>query len=89
MRFNFVVDEFSDYTRILFLLCCVWSERNNEADVHQMAAQEQKIFAYETLTAATKNFSAIHKLGEGGFGPVYKVNSKLITNFLICFVLGC
>ncbi|KAG5029317.1 hypothetical protein AAZX31_05G128800 [Glycine max] len=47
-------------------------ERNNEADVHQMAAQEQKIFAYETLTAATKNFSAIHKLGEGGFGPVYK-----------------
>ncbi|XP_029128530.1 putative cysteine-rich receptor-like protein kinase 35 isoform X2 [Cajanus cajan] len=37
-----------------------------------MAAQEQKIFAYETLAAATKNFSAIHKLGEGGFGPVYK-----------------
>ncbi|KAL5175160.1 Cysteine-rich receptor-like protein kinase 10 [Glycine soja] len=47
-------------------------ERNNEADIQQMAAQEQKIFAYETLAAATKNFSAIHKLGEGGFGPVYK-----------------
>lgn len=89
MCFNFVVDEFSDYTRILFLLCRVLSERNNEADIQQMAAQEQKIFAYETLAAATKNFSAIHKLGEGGFGPVYKVNSKLITNFLICFVLGC
>jgi len=38
-----------------------------------MAAQEQKIFAYETLAAVTKNFSNIHKLGEGGFGPVYKV----------------
>ncbi|XP_027922185.1 cysteine-rich receptor-like protein kinase 10 isoform X2 [Vigna unguiculata] len=37
-----------------------------------MAAQEQKIFAYETLAAVTKNFSNIHKLGEGGFGPVYK-----------------
>ena len=89
MRFNFVVDEFSDYTRILFLLCRVLSERNNEADIQQMAAQEQKIFAYETLAAATKNFSAIHKLGEGGFGPVYKVNSKLITIFVICFILCC
>ncbi|KAK7399912.1 hypothetical protein VNO78_11108 [Psophocarpus tetragonolobus] len=47
-------------------------EQNNEADIQQMAAQEQKIFAYETLAAATKNFNAIHKLGEGGFGPVYK-----------------
>lgn len=47
-------------------------ERDNEADIQKMAAQEQKIFAYETLAAATKNFSAIHKLGEGGFGPVYK-----------------
>ncbi|KAL2343532.1 hypothetical protein Fmac_004817 [Flemingia macrophylla] len=45
---------------------------NNEADIQKMAAQEQKIFAYETLAAATKNFSPIYKLGEGGFGPVYK-----------------
>ncbi|KAK7260583.1 hypothetical protein RIF29_26751 [Crotalaria pallida] len=48
------------------------SEQNNEADLQRMAAQEQKIFAYETLVAATKNFNPIHKLGEGGFGPVYK-----------------
>ena len=44
-----------------------------------MAAQEQKVFAYETLVAATKNFSAINKLGQGGFGPVYKVRS--MSNF--------
>ncbi|XP_019445853.1 PREDICTED: putative cysteine-rich receptor-like protein kinase 35 isoform X1 [Lupinus angustifolius] len=48
------------------------SEQNNEADLQRMAAQEQKIFSYETLVAATKNFNPIHKLGEGGFGPVYK-----------------
>ncbi|KOM40157.1 hypothetical protein LR48_Vigan04g035500 [Vigna angularis] len=30
-----------------------------------MATQEQKIFAYETLASVTKNFSDIHKLGEG------------------------
>jgi len=57
----------------VFLLCCVWSERNDEADIQKMAAQEQKMFPYETLAAVTKNFSDIHKLGEGGFGPVYKV----------------
>lgn len=63
----------SDFTRILFLLCCVWSEGSDEADIQKMAAQEQKTFAYETLASVTKNFSDIHKLGEGGFGPVYKV----------------
>ncbi|KAL1366545.1 putative receptor-like protein kinase At4g00960 [Arachis ipaensis] len=47
-------------------------ERSNEAEIKQMAAQEQKVFSYETLVAATKNFSALNKLGEGGFGPVYK-----------------
>lgn len=55
------------------MLCCVWSEGSDEADIQKMAAQEQKTFAYETLASVTKNFSDIHKLGEGGFGPVYKV----------------
>ncbi|CAJ2677688.1 unnamed protein product [Trifolium pratense] len=52
------------------------TERNNEADLQRMASQEQKIFSYETLVSATKNFNAVHKLGEGGFGPVFK--GKLI-----------
>lgn len=51
-----------------------------------MAAQEQKIFAYEALVAATKNFNASNKLGEGGFGPVYKVQS--MRNFVNSFVFG-
>jgi hypothetical protein len=66
-------------------LCCeffVLSERNNEVDLQRMASQEQKIFSYETLVSATKNFNAIHKLGEGGFGPVFKVKIKLIINFI-------
>ncbi|CAA2993777.1 receptor-like serine threonine- kinase SD1-8 isoform X1 [Olea europaea subsp. europaea] len=29
-------------------------------------------FSWESIIAATKNFSDIHKLGRGGFGPVYK-----------------
>jgi len=56
-------------------------------------------FKYKDLKAATKNFSADNKLGEGGFGAVYKVNlcccsftilrwkacSKTITIVCLCF----
>ncbi|XP_041015543.1 G-type lectin S-receptor-like serine/threonine-protein kinase B120 [Juglans microcarpa x Juglans regia] len=32
-------------------------------------------FSYESVSAATNNFSNVNKLGEGGFGPVYKGKS--------------
>ncbi|KAI7732790.1 hypothetical protein M8C21_003296, partial [Ambrosia artemisiifolia] len=34
---------------------------------------ELPVFGLSTLLKATNNFSLINKLGEGGFGPVYKV----------------
>ncbi|BAT73927.1 Cold-responsive protein [Vigna angularis] len=34
-------------------------------------------YKYNDLKAGTKNFSAENKLGEGGFGAVYKVNFML------------
>lgn len=34
-------------------------------------------FDVETIQAATGNFSAHSKIGQGGFGPVYMVNRKL------------
>ncbi|KAL1834368.1 hypothetical protein ACET3Z_004019 [Daucus carota] len=33
---------------------------------------ELKFFSFTSIVAATGNFSPINKLGEGGFGPVYK-----------------
>ncbi|KAG6651692.1 hypothetical protein CIPAW_06G130400 [Carya illinoinensis] len=33
---------------------------------------ELPLFSYESVSAATNNFSTANKLGEGGFGPVYK-----------------
>lgn len=36
-------------------------------------APDLKIFSCGAIEAATDNFSSKNKLGEGGFGPVYKV----------------
>nr|XP_011459977.1 PREDICTED: cysteine-rich receptor-like protein kinase 7 isoform X2 [Fragaria vesca subsp. vesca] len=35
-------------------------------------APNLQVFSYATIKAATNNFSSKNKLGEGGFGPVYK-----------------
>lgn len=35
---------------------------------------ELPLFELDTIATVTNNFSVNNKLGEGGFGPVYKVN---------------
>ncbi|KAM5566835.1 cysteine-rich receptor-like protein kinase 10 [Rosa sericea] len=45
---------------------------HNEEDLEKIAQQEQKVFTFETLVAATKDFHPNNKLGQGGFGPVFK-----------------
>lgn len=35
------------------------------------------LFALATISAATNNFSDENMIGEGGFGPVYKVRRHL------------
>ena len=34
------------------------------------------VYTVSSITDATQSFSIENKLGEGGFGPVYKVNMK-------------
>jgi hypothetical protein len=38
-------------------------------------------FDLESILAATNNFSDANKLGEGGYGPVYKVISTTLFGF--------
>lgn len=42
-------------------------------DESQKGDLELPVFGLSTIATATNNFSEKNKLGEGGFGPVYKV----------------
>lgn len=43
--------------------------------------QECPLVSFDTIVSATGNFSRSNLLGEGGFGPVYKVGS--VANHLL------
>jgi hypothetical protein len=42
---------------------------------------EFSIYDFDQVADATDNFDDQHKLGQGGFGPVYKVSSIYCRNF--------
>ncbi|OAY81561.1 Cysteine-rich receptor-like protein kinase 25 [Ananas comosus] len=44
----------------------------NGGDDQEIRSAESLLFDLATIRAATSNFSEANKLGEGGFGPVYK-----------------
>lgn len=48
----------------------VFDNKVKEADAHDMP-----LIDLEQVNVATKGFSVDNKIGEGGFGPVYKVIS--------------
>ncbi|XP_071735581.1 cysteine-rich receptor-like protein kinase 43 [Rutidosis leptorrhynchoides] len=48
------------------------SKESQDDELEQIAAQEQKIFKFQTLVSATKSFHPDNKLGQGGYGPVFK-----------------
>ena len=37
-------------------------------------------FSYSELRTATEDFNLANKLGEGGFGPLYKVTLTLLSD---------
>jgi hypothetical protein len=43
---------------------------------------ELPLFSYESVSTAANNFLAVNKIGEGAYGPVYKVRYILLMNLL-------
>ena len=52
---------------------------NNNLNTREKNA-ELPLFSYESVSAATNNFLVVNKLGEGGYGPVYKVRYIFMVN---------
>ncbi|XP_074574564.1 receptor-like serine/threonine-protein kinase SD1-8 [Curcuma longa] len=62
---------------ILFLACVAYFIWRKKRSLHRTENEEEKnlelpLFDLSTIRDATNNFSVDNKLGEGGFGPVYK-----------------
>lgn len=52
---------------------------SDEADINsEIKPTESLQFEFETVRLATDNFSYANKLGQGGFGTVYKVTFLLL-----------
>lgn len=57
---------------------CLWrriasqSEGTLESTISQVQLQDLPLFNFRELVIATNNFDSFNKLGQGGFGPVYK-----------------
>ena len=63
----------------MFLLTA--NQPENQVTISKVESQEDlefPLFEFATIQAATNNFSAANKIGEGGFGPVYKVEIYLL-----------
>jgi hypothetical protein len=53
-------------------------EDKHEDNVNQVKLQELSLFNLQELASATNNFHQSNKLGQGGFGPVYRVMVVLV-----------
>ncbi|PON86655.1 S-locus glycoprotein [Trema orientale] len=64
---------------ILTFGCIIWKRETNKRERLESKKEDidLPIFDFATIAAATNNFSNTSMLGEGGFGPVYKVETLL------------
>lgn len=70
------------YAKLVFVYSSAgMSLAEQDLDRHSRALSEDvdlPIFDLETVVKATDNFSLANKIGEGGFGPVYKVHINML-----------
>ena len=59
--------------KMVHLATCSRSSAMEDFEVDLKKGNGLKLFNYTSVMAATSGFSSENMLGEGGFGPVYKV----------------
>ena len=83
-KLNLIVLHF-DYIHSIYekLTCSSWllCEANNGAyedeDEDEITIVESLQFNFDTIRVATSHFSDSNKLGQGGFGVVYRVRANI------------
>ena len=56
----------------------VVSSPRSVLDMYKEKEHNLRVFSFEELREATKNFNRLLKIGEGGFGSVYKGSIRLV-----------
>jgi len=69
------------FLKIIKRFGTVLAEGEGAISLSATITNPELIFDYETLRGATSNFQAERKLGEGGFGSVFKVSVSYYTQF--------
>ena len=62
-----------DNVELLLLQLSTNDDATNVIELSRKKDHELPLLSFSCIAAATDNFSAANKLGEGRFGPVYKV----------------
>ena len=83
--FRFIVEETQNRDDEYFLELMASESFKGASNIERNGRKgsDLMVFSFATIVAATNNFASENKLGEGGFGPVYKVLVILIQVVLV------
>ena len=77
--FHSIEKKYNRQQELLFELGAITKSLTNYGNANKLekngkSSNELQLFSFQSIATATNNFSTENKLGEGGFGPVYKVS---------------
>lgn len=74
--FNFILEERARNEEEILIDLTTSDELNDTTEVGEdgRTRRSVKVFSFAAIQAATRDFSLENKLGQGGFGPVYKAS---------------